>query len=387
MFKFVWASVLKPADDGRLYQKMGLTLREVFAGGQFHFVGSARQTHDQPEGVVFHPIYSFSRRSLRRLLANVQFGWLLWRVRPDWIVVATVELLPAVVLYRCFSRCRVVYDVQENYALNVLHTSVYPRWMRRPLAWLLRLVEYAASFWLSGYILAERCYAHQLQKLIAQKPWVVVENTCLPCVPLPQHRLQPEGQSAAPIVCLLSGTLSPSYGTEQALLFFERLQASCPQVWLWVVGYCPEPSYRPRLKQRLAALPQTKWEGIDYFVPQARIQACYTQAHWAWLPYPVHGAFAERIPSKLFDCVAFQLPVLMAENEHWQAFLDSFPTKVGLCVPFAQADTFDYAEWVATWQQTAFFTNSFDPAPVLWSETAPRLVAFFQKLAAQGDTR
>ena len=67
------------------------------------------------------------------------------RLAPDLLIVGTHELLVVAVLYKIFSRKKIVYDVQENYLLNITHTDAFPLLLRWPIAMWVRLKEIALA--------------------------------------------------------------------------------------------------------------------------------------------------------------------------------------------------------------------------------------------------
>ncbi|QNP51833.1 hypothetical protein H9L05_18090 [Hymenobacter qilianensis] len=104
-----------------------------------------------------------SRLSWQRLGAQWRYWQLLRRLHPDLVFVHAPELLPLTLLWqKTTSGGHFIYDVRENYALNIQTQAVYPAWIRNTLAGLVRRVETWAARQAAAVVLAERSYADEL---------------------------------------------------------------------------------------------------------------------------------------------------------------------------------------------------------------------------------
>ena len=151
------ASVLKPVDDTRMRGKFAETLRER-PSVEVHIAGRASASAF-PQGqstvrsqVMQHPISNGSRLSLSRLTAQWRYWRLLQALRPALVIVHAPELLPLTLLWQTLGRGRkFLYDIRENYALNVSTQRVYQGLTRRWLAAGLRGVETWAARGAGGH--------------------------------------------------------------------------------------------------------------------------------------------------------------------------------------------------------------------------------------------
>ena len=123
--RIVLASVLKPVDDTRMFEKMGTSLAATYA---VHIVGypgnAALLEHDS---LFVHPLRPFRRISLGRMLAPWRILTRVVALRPAVFVFCTHELIFVALLARLLTSCRLVYDVRENYYRNILYTAAFPR--------------------------------------------------------------------------------------------------------------------------------------------------------------------------------------------------------------------------------------------------------------------
>src|SRR5688500_374324 len=109
----VIASVLKPIDDSRMYEKIGLTLAN---SGKYHVhvIGCDSAKTEKPD-IIQHAFRPFTRVSVGRLLAPWRILFLTLRLKPRIFMVATHELLYLALFLKMATKCRIIYDVQENY--------------------------------------------------------------------------------------------------------------------------------------------------------------------------------------------------------------------------------------------------------------------------------
>src|SRR5258706_12878134 len=172
--RILLASVLKPVDDPRAFEKMGQSLAsagyEVFIAGTFQ---SSEQTVDS---ITFLPHAKFKRISFSRIATRFKILNIALRLKPDLLIVSAHELLGVAFLYQLLLGRKIVYDVRENYFNNILYTKVLPKTLRRLIASLVRLKEIFTSFFMSGFILAERCYEQELN--FVKKKFCIAENKC-----------------------------------------------------------------------------------------------------------------------------------------------------------------------------------------------------------------
>ncbi|RZK46415.1 MAG: hypothetical protein EOO59_19320, partial [Hymenobacter sp.] len=159
------ASVLKPLDDTRMYGKFGRTLAAGLpAPGRVWVAGrQAPLPANAPHNTQFTSLLHGSRLSLQRLWAQVRYWRLLRRAQPAVVLVHAPELLPLTLLWQQFGRGRqFIYDIRENYALNIRSQGVYPAFVRGRLASGLRWVEARAAQRATAVVLAEASYAAEL---------------------------------------------------------------------------------------------------------------------------------------------------------------------------------------------------------------------------------
>jgi glycogen(starch) synthase len=321
--------------------KFAETLRER-PGTTVHIAGRASQRASDAPGIHLHPIFSGTRTSLARLAAQWRYWQLLRRLRPNLVIVHAPELLPLTLLWQRLGRGRkLLYDIRENYALNVSTQGVYQGWLKRWLAAGLRRVETWAARRASGLLLAEESYADELPFIRELPPErvVVLENKyqpasgeVLPTQPRP-HPLPHE-----PLRLLFSGTISELNGVWEAVALTRALAAIWPDgAHCTIIGFCQQPGLLHQLQAAVAGQPDlfTLIGGAEP-VPHTAIVAEIGRSHLGLLPYRPHPSTERCRPTKLFEYLALGLPVLVPKNSLWGKTMARYGS--GIWYPFVPAD-------------------------------------------------
>ncbi|WP_375416154.1 glycosyltransferase [uncultured Hymenobacter sp.] len=374
LFVVLLASVLKPVDDTRMRGKFAETLRQL-PGARVHVAGRTGGA-GLAAAVRQHPIFSGSRLSPDRLLAQIRYWRLLRRLQPALVFVHAPELLPLTLLWQRLGRDRqFVYDIRENYALNVATQGVYQGLARRLLAAGLRGVEAAASRRAAAIMLAEESYADELP-FLARLPAgrvLILENKYQPgpaesLPPLARPRPAP----AAPLRLLYSGTISELNGVREAIQLTQELTKIRPGgAQLTIIGFCQQPGLLAEIERLAAENPA--WLtliGGAQLVPHAAIVAAISQADAGLLPYHPHPSTARCRPTKLFEYLAHALPVLVPDNPLWAALVRRH--QAGLVVDFGQPARAAAAVAAALTARAEFYPRG-APAEVLWELEAKKL--------------
>ncbi|MDO7883754.1 glycosyltransferase [Hymenobacter cheonanensis] len=380
------ASVLKPIDDTRMLGKFAYTL--AAAGARVAVAGRASAASPPAtENISQHVIFQGQRLSLARLAAQGRYWRLLGQLRPALVVVHAPELLPLTLLWWALGRDRqFIYDIRENYALNVGTQHVYQGATKRLLAAGLRWVEGLAARQAAAVLLAEASYADELpfvQALPASRV-LLLENKYQPA---PGERLprqvRPLPAADEPIKLLYSGTISELNGVREALALAHNLSSSWPgAAELTIIGFCQQPGLLGQLQvliEQLAAssrLAVTLATGAEP-VPHARIVAAMHQAHFGLLAYRPHPSTWRCRPTKLFEYLAHGLPVLTPDNPLWTSLMQAHGA--GLVVDFAAAPA-AAAAVVAALPTAHFYPAGVPTEAVLWASEGKKLRLLLESL-------
>lgn len=357
------ASLLKPVDDTRAYEKMAITLAR--AGHDVHVVGLASSTSPRHPSIHFIPIGKFSRLSVSRLLAPLKIAAKLRKVKPELLIVNTHELLIVAVLNRILFGTKIIYDIQENYYQNILWTDAFPRLLRPALATWVRLKERALARLFHSFFLAEKCYAHELP--FAAEKSVVLENKC--SVSATFKREPVRGR----IQLLFTGTLAESTGVYRSIRLAEQLHKHDSSVHLNIIGYCPRQQERDELKRQIHDKPFIQLTGGNELIPHAQILEAIASAHVGIIAYPPSPHIENRIPTKLYEYLAHRLPIIMEHKEQWSSWL---PHNACFEIDFENVHPVLLLRQLQTRGTTPYPTDEFE-----WKSEAPRLVAEINRLS------
>ena len=324
-------------------------------------------------GVAEHPLLRGSRLSIDRLWAQGRYWRLLRRLRPALVVVHAPELLPLTLLWQQLGPGRrFIYDVQENYALNIATQGVYRGLVRRALAAGLRWVEARAARRAAGITLAELSYADELPfpRSLPAGRVVVLENKYQP-VPgevLPA-RPTPLPAGSEPLRLLYSGTISVLNGVWEAIALTKELQQRRPGgARLTIIGYCQQPALLAQLEAAVGASNGLlTLIGGGELVPHARVVAEMGRHHFGLLPYRPHVSTERCRPTKLFEYLAHCLPVLLPPNPRWQALAAEH--QAGLTIDFDQPAA---AAAMVLGTTRAFYPQG-QPEEAFWSSEGKKL--------------
>lgn len=346
------ASTLKPIKDIRAYGKLALSLGETNKY-RLNIIGFSPKKPKSDSGIRFFSSMSHFDSSLDRLLAQYRFLISLFRVRPKVLICCTFEFLPIAAFFKSFLSYKLVYDVQENYLLNL---DLNPNSQFKNKARAKKLIQKAESIkGVDLFLLAEKCYADEMPE---KRPFLILEN-----------KYEGEIMVTPPLIFkgkkkfrfCISGTITPAFGTWEAVLWFKEILKSFPDSELDIIGHCPLENFWVKLCQVAKEIPQVSLQIDRNPVAHQQLITALKRADFALLPYQNHPAIADKMPTKLFECAALGVPVLITFNPKWKAFLSDFTG--GYSVDFLDTPN-ALAQFEEALKQTYF--NSVPPLSILW---------------------
>ncbi|GAA4843111.1 hypothetical protein [Algivirga pacifica] len=370
MKRVVLASTLKPVDDSRMYEKFALTLAsdyEVIVLGFHKADPSFQPQHPQVRCI---PVQAFKR--FPRWQSNFRYHNLFKELKPDILIVHTIELLAAAYYYKLQNpSCRLVYDVQENYVYNFWYKSDYKGIKRYLLSLAAWGIEQLGKKLINLYTLAESTYKQE--RSFPLKKTLVLENKYFPI--LPAQKVNVDSSSEKNLQLLLCGTLSTTYGTREAIALCIRLHQAGSPVHLHIMGSCHEPSLMNWIEQVTQEYPFITLEGGDSLVPHHQIIKAMLQSHYVLLPYPPNPSTQNCIPTKLYECLALGIPMIIQENPLWKKLCKQY--HAGFSIDYINTPTPSIIE-------TLNITRDYYPnGPIteaLWNEEGELLKQHIQQL-------
>lgn len=300
--RIVIASVLKPLNDTRMTEKIASTLASD-PNRDVHVIGFPSAIPGDAR-ITFHTFAAFKRLSVARWFAPARILRTILQIRPDIIIITTHELLAAGAIAKLLLRAKLIYDVQENYYLNILYSNAFSAPIRWPVALYVRLKEKIFRPMVDHFFLAERVYAQQLRFLPAQG-WTVLENKAKK-LDLPRH-------PRVPMQLVFTGTLSRSTGVFRAIELAKGLHALDRSVTLQIVGYAALPSERKELLTAISHFAFIELVGGSDLVSHEVIVRAILSGSAGIISYDLSPASRGRIPTKLYEYLNFNLPVIFTD--------------------------------------------------------------------------
>ena len=369
--KVVIASVLKPIDDTRMYEKFGLSMAKTNKYDT-NIIGFASKNVKPHDSLTFHPLGTFPRLSWARLWAPWKVYRIYLQVKPQLIIANTHEILLVTVLYKIFFGAKIIYDVRENYVKNIMHTTVFPRLLRPMLAAWVRLKELITKPFFNQYLLAEKIYSKQLGFLPDRA--VVIENKYKPA-----EEEQPVQRPALPdtIDLIYTGTISRGNGVFEAIDIATALHELEHTVRLKIVGYC---ALKPDLKELQEAIQDKDFIeliGGDFLVPHEQIVREIANADFGFvLKKPNNGINDDKILTRLFEYTANHLPIIMLDNPTWIGFCASFNAAIPI-----DPEQYDPQQLLHQMKKGTFYDVG-DTRESYWETEEPHYLQAIQQIVA-----
>lgn len=299
--KIAIASVLKPVDDVRNFEKIGASLAKI-SGYSVTTLG-IQGNADTAENMTFQTWKPFKRLSLGRLRVQYQFWQAMRKLKPDLIIVTTHELLVASVLYKVFFKCKLVYDVQEDYFKNLWHQRFYPSGIRHLAAIVIRMVELLSAPFFNAFFLAEAIYEKDIR--FTRKRCVVLDNKSLPITKLDSKGFK----------VVFTGTVSHYSKAAESIELFLKLKDAIPEASMTIIGYCPKLSYKRKLQGEFGD--KVTLCLSDSPVAHSEIVEQIATASLAIIGYDPNPINEYKIPTKLYEYTAARLPYLVRRDSYW----------------------------------------------------------------------
>jgi len=386
----VIASVLKPVDDTRLYEKLGLSIRET-KKYRVNIIGFAVKNPPRHPGMEFHGIYSGSRLYWTRLLVPWRFLVKLIEIKRNCkhkhkyarkhsldrkqkptlklLIVCTPELLFPAVLYKIIFGTRLWYDVQENYRRNVQYQSVYFPWLKPLLKLMLRMVETISRPFIDHYLLAERGYLRELKFVNGR--YTVLENKYKSI----QVYKKNSNHQHHRVRLIFSGTCSWENGILEAVSLAEALIQRQYPVQLDIAGQVPDPDILQFLYRKAEFFKGqiTMAGGNGALMGHSVIMEHAARADFGLVAHQPNPSNENCIPTKIYEYLGLKLPILLQSHPLWESVIR--PYQGGLVLDFNQ---FHPDELWKKMCDTEFYTK-IPGSEICWEQEEQKLLTLLSE--------
>jgi len=378
MVKVCIISSVHNALDNRIFYREACTLKK--AGYAVCLIA----VHDKPEtlrGITILPL-----RRLRRVRRPLLW-WNILRLarssRADIFHLHDPELLLLSPLIRLLTRKPVIYDVHEANADFVLTKEDIPRLFRLFFAWFLGWFEPFMAIFQSGLIFADDQTAKSFSKV--NLPKVTLFNFPETSFLENAIALSREIHERKPIVLHL-GSQKRFRGTDLMLDAFRQVLNAVPQAKLLLVGAFSPASLESEFFLEIKRRNLTDSISILGQVPFTEISKYLVRASVGWIPWQAVSKNMKNIPTKLFEYLAYAIPVVSSDLPSIQPFIKHLQT--GLLVK--ADDPSSHAEAIIELLTNQSLASSISRRGqdavrkhFRWSDMEPRLLSLYQQVLSQ----
>jgi glycosyltransferase involved in cell wall biosynthesis len=267
---------------------------------------------------------------------------------------------------RVITGCRLIYDVQENYFFNILYTNSFRPVAKVFIAAYVRFTEVLTSPFINHFFLAEAEYEKELPFLGSRKTRILNK------VKKPENIVARERTSGKRSL-LFSGTLAESTGVFTAIELAVKLHDVDPNMTLDIVGFCPQQETLFKIINTIEPYPFIQLTGGQKLVEHSLIIKYIQQADFGIIAYPHNKSTRSSIPTKLYEYLGHQLPIMLIDHSPW----------VDLCSPFQAAVVFDPRHIQASQMLDSINTQKFYsriPDDVYWISEERKLLNVVSEL-------
>jgi len=322
-----------------MYEKMGLTLSD---SGRYDIYLIGYPSNDIPAyaGIHFLPLKPFSRLSIGRLLAPLKVLLKCYQLKPEVLIVNTHELLIVSLINRILFGTLIIYDIRENYFRNIIHSEAFPLGIKQLLALWVRLKEKLTSPLFHHFILAEKAYKEEM-KFFGNR-YTIIENKTRRSGPIKPR------QKGDKINLIFTGTLADSTGVFKAIKLAKALHEKEGKITLTIIGYAARQSVQSRLAEEARKFPFIRLVGVTNLVPHTVVLEEILNSNFGIIYYPPSHHTSGSRPTKLYEYMAFQLPIITWPNQSFTTQV--LESKAGILVS-------NYEQVLTEIKTTSFYPN------------------------------
>lgn len=307
----LFTSLLKPCDDVRVSQRLFPVIKGLYLQARIISIGPTPEGGHLMQGLETIGLFSYKRDLFSRLKHSWKLFQFSLKVKPEFICVNCTELLWVGLANKILFGSTLVFDLQENEALNRASGPLNPG--LKPIAAALALMFHLFKPMVNRFWIAEEVYQRQLSLPKAK-------TTYLPNVLLNAARNNESKSKTLEAEWLLTGTISVPFGALQALDWCKELRIKNPKGRLLIAGHCPDRMLKQRLEKEAE---NNSWIHVHLSLtplPHTKILAYLDSCEMLLAPYQDLACIRGKYPSKFREAAAANKPVLCPDFEEWRAF-------------------------------------------------------------------
>ena len=363
------ASLLKPVDDTRMYEKLGLSLAQTNKY-EINIIGFSIKKNNFQTNVNLYPVFNFRRLGILRFIQPFKYLGILLKVKPKIIIVNSHDFLFITTIYSILTRTIFIYDLQENYLRNIEYNSGIFFPLNYILAYWVRFKEYFCHPFIYHYLVAEKGYFDEMPFI--RKKGVLLRNLYVDIF----QDIFPSQKAESRIKILYSGTIARSYGIFEIVRFIMKFHEIHPEIEFRIVGYCAHAPTLKKLETMISDKPYVQMIGGDERVPHQKIIEEIRAADFGIIHYELNPAIRNCFPTRIYEYMANRLPLLMQDYTPWSEFCLKY--KAGIVVDFENPD-FNFL--ITNMKNDRFYTAGI-PEEIFWRKEEPELLNLFERITA-----
>ncbi|MEA3376421.1 MAG: glycosyltransferase family 4 protein [Chloroflexota bacterium] len=211
-----------------------------------------------------------------------------------------------------------IYDVHEAYPDFIRVKDYMPAWVRYPIAWVFGWLEPVLARLQSALVFADDQIAANFEGV--DRPKTTLFN-------FPARSFVAEAVEATetvdrrdPVILHLGGH-ERNRGTRLMVEAFHRVRSQLPDARLLLVGHFMPPELEQELRQQIAHCGVDRAVSITGRVPFEEIGTHLKRPSVGWVPWQPVPKNQKNIPTKLFEYMAYGLPVVSSNLDSTRPFV------------------------------------------------------------------
>jgi len=363
----VIASLLKPIDDARMYEKFGRSLAQKNKY-EINIIGFYSKKIKYFSNIHLFPIFNFKRLSPARIFQPLKYFKILLKVKPEIIIVTCHDLLTVTLLYTWVKGAYIIYDVQENYYRNIIYNSNLPALLRYLAASFVRVKEYVCHPFIDFYLVAEKGYFAEMSFL--QRKGVLIRNSYVDLFELKTRKSKLKNK----IRLLYSGTIAKVYGIFQIINFITKFHDKYPEIELIIIGYCAHRSTLRKIREKIKNKPYIRLIGGNAWVPHEQIIEQISNADFGIVNYELNPAIANCFPTRIYEYIANRLPILIQNYSPWSDYCLQINASIEI-----NFESPDFDSLILKMKKNQFYIQGITE-DIFWKQDEQRLLELFDKI-------
>jgi glycosyltransferase involved in cell wall biosynthesis len=243
------------------------------------------------------------------------------------------ELLVVIPILRLLTGKPTIYDVHEVYSDFIRVKDYLPPWIRYPTSWMFKWIEPLLSRFNTALIFSDS----EISKVFSRinKPKIILYN--FPSKDFIKRALNvSNGEIIRKPWIIHLGGLERNRGVHLMISAFSDVLRVNQAAHLFLVGHFMPPELEQEVRNRISDLGVTDSVTITGRIPFEKIGDFLENAAVGWLPWLDYPKNQKNIPTKIFEYMAYRLPVVTSDLASTRPFV--IDGQNGLRVPSGDVD-------------------------------------------------